>query len=87
MGALIWKVFLRHVPRIKKMSICPPFEVLDAHFSLLPQEQTYYTTQANNDACHCNFTCDCDFTLFIVLLPVTSVRASYYFLLLETFSD
>ena len=70
---------MRHVSRIKKTGIWPPFEVLDTHFSLFLREQTYHTTQANNDARRCNFACDYDFTLFTYLLPATSVRASYHF--------
>ena len=79
MGALIRRVFLRHVSRIKKMGICPPFGVLDTHFSLLPQEQTSYNTRSNNDARHCNFTYDCDFTLFTASLSAMFVRASLPF--------
>ena len=37
------------------------------------------TTQGNNDARHCNFACERDFTLFTASLPATSVRASYHF--------
>ena len=66
--------------------LAPLLGVLDTHFSFFPQEQTNYTTtRSNNDARHCNFTCDCGFTLFMASLPVTFVRASYHFPLLATF--